>query len=654
MSIQTKVLSLVDVLLRVPPLFIIDELFRADLGVQTSVEWSQTGYPQNYTQLPQGDVLFENAEHFQFQYDAIFYKFVFIVFLKFLLSCIGVLAALFTFMLWTKHLLVVYMYLISIGLVFGSYWGNTTTMKLVVASSEASDSSVLEDLLSFDASRLSNGCAMALLQNYLVQTLAACLFNYIHLGPRYPFLEKLWFITFLAPSFLALLPLPPVVLNHAPVFSAVLPLAMVKFVLWCSIFPVIQTLYSGYSHVRNFVSDVGLLPLLETEWSRLNVPCVLRTFWLLRLVEHAVALQLPAEPSTPISLYTAKSLLTTGCETVTAVLGLTSVISYICHYIGCFFQWVLLSEDEDDKSIGTVSAVLFYILALQTGLTGLEPEKRFVRLCRNFCLLFTALLHFIHNIVNPLLMSLSASHNPSIHRHVRALLVCLFLVIYPLTLLGYLWSLYPMSTWLLAVSVFSVEVIVKVCVSLLIYVLFLVDAYRSNFWEKLDDYVYYIRAFGNTVEFCCGIVLFFNGTWILIFESGGAIRAGMMGVHVYFNIWCEARAGWSVFMKRRTAVNKIESLPEANRTQLAELDDVCAICYQEMKSAKITRCNHFFHGVCLRKWLYVQVQFIIDISVQFIMRKYHHFLYKFLFEKNAYLVYNTNYKYKITLHYNNF
>jgi E3 ubiquitin-protein ligase RNF139 len=59
-------------------------------------------------------------------------------------------------------------------------------------------------------------------------------------------------------------------------------------------------------------------------------------------------------------------------------------------------------------------------------------------------------------------------------------------------------------------------------------------------------------------------------------------------------------------MKRRTAVNKINSLPEANTEQLHRLDDVCAICYQEMRSAKITRCNHFFHGVCLRKWLYVQ------------------------------------------------
>lgn len=80
----------------------------------------------------------------------------------------------------------------------------------------------------------------------------------------------------------------------------------------------------------------------------------------------------------------------------------------------------------------------------------------------------------------------------------------------------------------------------------------------------------------------------------------------MMCVHAYFNLWCEAKAGWSVFMKRRLAVNKINSLPEASPKQLSELQDVCAICYQEMNTAKITKCNHFFHGVCLRKWLYVQ------------------------------------------------
>lgn len=168
--------------------------------------------------------------------------------------------------------------------------------------------------------------------------------------------------------------------------------------------------------------------------------------------------------STLTLLPTLQKLLVDGCETLTAVLGMTSVISVICHYIGKVFQWYLLTFDNDEeKSLGTVSAVLFYILALQTGLTSLSPDKRFVRLCRNLCLLITALLHFLHNIVSPILMSLSAARNPSRKRHFRALTVCAFLVIAPLCLLKALWSRHSPSTWLLAVTAFSVEVVVKVC-----------------------------------------------------------------------------------------------------------------------------------------------------------------------------------------------
>ena len=65
-------------------------------------------------------------------------------------------------------------------------------------------------------------------------------------------------------------------------------------------------------------------------------------------------------------------------------------------------------------------------------------------------------------------------------------------------------------------------------------------------------------------------------------------------------------AGWKTFMKRRTAVAKINSLPFATEEELRKHDDVCAICYMDMTNAKVTRCRHFFHSVCLRKWLYMQ------------------------------------------------
>ena len=39
------------------------------------------------------------------------------------------------------------------------------------------------------------------------------------------------------------------------------------------------------------------------------------------------------------------------------------------------------------------------------------------------------------------------------------------------------------------------------------------------------------------MEFCFAVFLFFNGGWILLFESGGTIRAVMMLIHAYCNIW---------------------------------------------------------------------------------------------------------------------
>ncbi|XP_026754131.1 protein TRC8 homolog [Galleria mellonella] len=620
MSLRSKALALVEVLLRVPPLFVVDEFLKISLGLPVS-SGEDMSLLINVT-VDHGDIFDTDANY----YDANFYNALLFTLFKFLVCCLGCMSALCIFVLYTKHLIIVYLYLMSVGIVFVSYWTNVSAIKQIQALSLASASaqhgtSILEDILNLNIKNLLDldGPGVLVIQNFAIQFTLAVLFRNVHLGPRQASIQKLLPISFMAPSFLAMLPVPPNLLHHSPVFSALLPLFLVKYVLWSSLYNVIQVIYSGYQHGRLFVSNYGLSALVEMEWMRLNVPCVLRVFWVMRVAEHAILLLMDnydddAEEGLKVSTLLAvqslasmaKSLLVTGCETITAVLGMTSVISFFCHYIGNFFQWILLTDEEEDKSIGTVSAILFYILALQTGLTSLNPEKRFVRLCRNFCLLFTALLHFLHNIVNPMLMSLSASHNPSTHRHIRALGVCAFLIIFPISLLVYLWSQHNISTWLLAVSAFSIEVIVKVIVSLMIYSLFLIDAYRSTFWEQLDDYVYYIRAFGNTIEFCFGIFLFFNGAWILLFESGGAIRAVMMCIHAYFNIWCEARAGWSVFMKRRTAVNKINSLREASADQLSRLDDVCAICYQEMHSAKITRCNHYFHGVCLRKWLYVQ------------------------------------------------
>ncbi|XP_044173398.1 RING finger protein 145-like [Acropora millepora] len=80
----------------------------------------------------------------------------------------------------------------------------------------------------------------------------------------------------------------------------------------------------------------------------------------------------------------------------------------------------------------------------------------------------------------------------------------------------------------------------------------------------------------------------------------------VISMHAYFNVYKRAQDGWNNFLLRCSAVKRLNSLEWATEEQLEQLNDVCCICYEELDSAKVTKCNHYFHSVCLRKWLYVQ------------------------------------------------
>ncbi|XP_054766385.2 E3 ubiquitin-protein ligase RNF139-like [Lytechinus pictus] len=363
----------------------------------------------------------------------------------------------------------------------------------------------------------------------------------------------------------------------------------------------------------------GIQVLVENQWIRLQVPTVLRLFWLTRFALHVGRLVLqyhygpmsasPSEdvPNNRTILSAALSeIASESCSTRIAVLGLSATLSPIATGIGHLTRLFLGGDRDGGENIGTLASVLFFILALQTGLPDLSPENRLIRLGRNMGLLSTAILHFIHTMLNGTMMQLSTSHIVHRGKHARALTMVALLTVLPIWFIVYLWTSNPIGTWMLALTAFCLELIVKVIVTLIVYILFSIDTQGDTFWEQLDDYVYYVKATGSTIEFISGIFLFVNGAWIFVFESRGIIRAFMICIHAYFNIFQLGKDGWKKFKSRRLAVQKIKSMEQASADMLASHNDVCAICYQELTSACITPCHHFFHATCLRKWLYVQ------------------------------------------------
>lgn len=293
------------------------------------------------------------------------------------------------------------------------------------------------------------------------------------------------------------------------------------------------------------------------------------------------------------------------------------------------------NQEEELLNVGDVSAIFFFLLSIQTGLSSLNGLQRIERLFKNYSLLFIAILHYFHTNYDSQLIQLSASSHPNwrSRKHLRLLSLCACLILIPGVLLFLIWQNFVISTWYLAATAFCVELIVKMAVTIVQYALFMRDSQRiysqqkrsdeetDELSDKLDDHIYYVKGFGHVTEFLVAIFLFWNGVYILLFESYGGIRAVMICIHAYFHIFVQAKKGWSAYMKRRTAIEKLKRMAIfSERTfHLLEttaddeeyerrLHDACAICFSEVAAheTRITRCKHLFHSICLRKWLYIQ------------------------------------------------
>lgn len=118
---------------------------------------------------------------------------------------------------------------------------------------------------------------------------------------------------------------------------------------------------------------------------------------------------------------------------------------------------------------------------------------------------------------------------------------------------------------------------------------------QMDFFENLETFwspflVRLLSSMGSGLMI--SIVWFFtDGGWILVFAAS------------YVNVFLplkEMDRYWKVLHQERLCLIKYRF---ASRRELKERDDDCPVCLQRMKCARVTPCNHFFHGDCLRRCL---------------------------------------------------
>lgn len=297
--------------------------------------------------------------------------------------------------------------------------------------------------------------------------------------------------------------------------------------------------------------------------------------------------------------------------TIILTAKIIAIISKLFHK--SILNFMLINDNEAASSAGSLPGWLFIIICCQNNLWGMPEEDRYSRLIRNLLLIVIVNLHSLFKPVTGKLDRL-----PHLSRmktwvlildHARVLLVSSITIILPIWFLIHLWFNMSINSWALTVSVFGIEMILRMSISLVIYAISMINSFCDVTWRGIEDHIYYLRVSGSLISYICGILLFFNGTWVLIFENSTAFRALSLIVHAYFNIWVQTISGISAINKRRQAESKIKFLEDATGTELELANDLCPICFEKLDAnegnTKITICNHYYHTGCLTRWAYL-------------------------------------------------
>lgn len=138
--------------------------------------------------------------------------------------------------------------------------------------------------------------------------------------------------------------------------------------------------------------------------------------------------------------------------------------------------------------------------------------------------------------------------------------------------------------------------------TLFIYVLFMVEEFRKEPVENMDDVIYYVNGTYRLLEFLVALCVVAYGVSETIFGEWTVMGSMIIFIHSYYNVWLRAQLGWKSFLLRRDAVNKIKSLPTATEDQLEQHNDICAICYQVCNVSKqrlfrVYLLSFFWHQV---------------------------------------------------------
>ena len=348
----------------------------------------------------------------------------------------------------------------------------------------------------------------------------------------------------------------------------------------------------------------GALVLFILHWRRMRLSSVLSLYWIIMWNYQMIVFTIFVDETFYFSFIIACA--SYACNSFIKVSALCYVIQHVVKIVlysvrHCIRDEHTFVEEGHHRPSGLRESIGFLFLSLYTNLTTIDPSKRIVLMELILLLLLSALIRSVFEIVEPYLLALNGAFTYSRRRHVYLVLFCLALMAMALYMGLHLYKLREKVPF----GIPNVITVAQIISALTLYFLYMYDLYQGEVWEDLDDYVYYIKGACRSFEFF--LIVLVLGYRVMDTSSKWTVfQIIMVILHLYVNVYLSLKDGWRSVKLRRLVNRKLNVLPRASHERLAESEDVCPICLEELKAARVTPCNHLFHEVCLKKWLNVQ------------------------------------------------
>jgi hypothetical protein len=203
----------------------------------------------------------------------------------------------------------------------------------------------------------------------------------------------------------------------------------------------------------------------------------------------------------------------------------------------------------------------------------------------------------------------SASFEPEILQgsfltSISVIVIHTLFIVFPVVVIDLLVNVYSMADLSIFLTTSNFVIVIgQAFASLFLFLLYKYDSMRDEIWEHFDDVTFYIRLgcdifkiLINSFTVCFGVYTIFFGSY----SFHGILRLYCL---CYVNIYLVILQLKAFLYQRKQVRQFIAKLADASKEQIEDKNDVCSICLHDMKSAKITPCNHLYHEMCLRKWL---------------------------------------------------